>query len=520
VRSVTQGQVRSNASLVATQRSGEGTSAASSARWIQAATGGDSTVRVAIPDASGRLRVIACEGKPDAGVLRSERRKAVFRMGRPVQPPVPEAVGVAIRIFPLVSDGNVLGTVEVVAPTATIEERMDVLLALVGQSALVLDSLQVRTESERALAPMSSLLRLASELLWAKTEVEVVRLAVGACQHLGVPVAGLLPDRDGWGWFLASANGLGERRASQLRASIQGLSSHEPQRHRLGIPSVRARFREIGGYHEVVAVRAGAAVLLLGDPPHGYREFVDGVSSLLAVVLPRFGTNSERQSTSQASELAIAWTAHELKAPLVGARVALERAADAPVPEGRDLLRRTKEELARLAELIDPLLRWSTGTEMLKLERIDLVGLIREAVATSSWGLDVDRVMIDASGQVFLHADARQLRSAIGNIVRNALAYSLREMPVRIRIGCVNRLARVMVRDWGPGIPPEEQGHVFEPFSRGRANGDMRSSSGLGLFIARRVLEAHGGSISLRPSKRGSTFVLELPAEGWQRCAS
>jgi two-component system OmpR family sensor kinase len=59
---------------------------------------------------------------------------------------------------------------------------------------------------------------------------------------------------------------------------------------------------------------------------------------------------------------------------------------------------------------------------------------------------------------------------------------------------------------------------LFSPFSRGRGGGSRsslgsRSGSGLGLFIARRILEAHGGSISLRPTKAGATFVLELPAE-------
>jgi signal transduction histidine kinase len=93
-------------------------------------------------------------------------------------------------------------------------------------------------------------------------------------------------------------------------------------------------------------------------------------------------------------------------------------------------------------------------------------------------------------------------------------------MPGRIRIECVNRLRGEGSATGAQGSPREEQVHVFEPFSSGRASGDMTSSSGLGLFIARRVLEAHGGSISLRPSKQGSTFVLELPAEGWQLCAS
>jgi two-component system OmpR family sensor kinase len=55
---------------------------------------------------------------------------------------------------------------------------------------------------------------------------------------------------------------------------------------------------------------------------------------------------------------------------------------------------------------------------------------------------------------------------------------------------------------------------MFDPFSRGRTNGRTRTGSGLGLFIARRVLEAHGGSISLRSSKSGATFVIELPDRG------
>jgi signal transduction histidine kinase len=88
------------------------------------------------------------------------------------------------------------------------------------------------------------------------------------------------------------------------------------------------------------------------------------------------------------------------------------------------------------------------------------------------------------------------------------------------RFECGNRLARVSVRDRSRGIPPEEQGTCSNLSAVARASADMRSRSGLGLFIARRVLEAGGGSISLRPSKRGSRFVLELPAEGWQLCAS
>jgi signal transduction histidine kinase len=115
--------------------------------------------------------------------------------------------------------------------------------------------------------------------------------------------------------------------------------------------------------------------------------------------------------------------------------------------------------------------------------------------------------------------DPQQLRSAIANVVRNALVYSPPATGVRVRVEASGDSARVVVRDEGPGIAAQERETIFDPFSRGRsASGNQ--GVGLGLFIARRVLEAHGGSIALRPSRSGATFVLELPVERWQLSAS
>jgi signal transduction histidine kinase len=183
--------------------------------------------------------------------------------------------------------------------------------------------------------------------------------------------------------------------------------------------------------------------------------------------------------------------------------------------EGKDLLRRTSEELGQLSDLIDPLLRWSSGVENLQRQRADLVHVTRQAVASSAFASDTDRVSIVAPDRVLVLADPRHLRSAISNVVRNSLAYAPEASRVRVRIERDDSLARVLVRDRGPGIPTEEQGSLFSPYSRGRS-GRKRPGSGLGLFIARRVLEAHGGSISLRTTKAGATFVLELPVESSQ----
>jgi signal transduction histidine kinase len=396
-----------------------------------------------------------------------------------------------------------------------------VLNALVGQSALVLNSARIQSETERALAGMSALLRLASELVWATTPTEALRFTVKACHdHLNVPVAGLLPDRDGWGWFTAASEGVGARRRAELRASLQATSDG-PGSRRLRLPSIRARFRQVTGCRAVEALQSGPAILLLGDVPEGHEDFAEGVASLVRAVLPRFGLGGARRSRDRSSELGIAWTAHELKGPLLGARAALELVTESPSgDEGRELLRRTTEELGQLSELIEPLLRLSTGAEMVKRRHADLVEITREAVASSSLGGASDRVLIDAPDRLVVSADPQQLRSAIANIVRNALAYSPEGSSVNVRVALENGSARVVVRDRGTGVPVDERARIFEPFTRGRAGSGTRMGSGLGLFIARRVLEAHGGSIALRSSDSGASFILEIPAEGWQLSAS
>ena len=119
-------------------------------------------------------------------------------------------------------------------------------------------------------------------------------------------------------------------------------------------------------------------------------------------------------------------------------------------------------------------------------------------------------------------ADARQLGGAIANVVRNALAYAPSGSPVKIDVDTDGERARIRVRDRGPGIPAAERHLIFDPFARGRLAAENRCGKGLGLFIARRIVEAHGGSIGLRSARPGTEFCIELPlpAGGRLRSAS
>ena len=489
-------------------------SAAACAHWIRSAVGeGSATVRVAVPDPAGRLRVIASDGQHEGlGRMRSSRRRTAFLTGEAIQVPIQGSPGLSLGIFPIVYDGDVLGVVEIVAPADRIIWREEVVHALIGQSALVLDTALVRSQTERALAGMTAISRLAPELLEAKTATEAVRVTVGVCfDYLAVPVAGLLPDRDGWGWFLAGTGGLGSRRRAELRAVLRARGGG-PERRRAPVATLRRRFREITGCTEVAVRRAGGAILLVGDAQGSHGEFLDRAESILGAALAQSSVSRRVRARNQARDLGIALTAHELRGPLVGARAAIERAYETHAgDEGRELLRRTQEELVQLADLIDPLLRWSVASEPITRERTDLVRVVKEAARSSSLGARDERLVIEASDHPFVLGDARQLRGAIANVIRNSLAYSPATSPVTVVVGIEGRVARVEVTDQGPGVPPDERQLVFDPFERGRAGRAARRGHGLGLFIARRVLEAHGGSIALRSSRSGASFRLELP---------
>jgi signal transduction histidine kinase len=117
-------------------------------------------------------------------------------------------------------------------------------------------------------------------------------------------------------------------------------------------------------------------------------------------------------------------------------------------------------------------------------------------------------------GPVVVTCDPMRLEQVLGNLVSNAIKYSPEGGPVRMSVRRHEGEAQVRVEDSGMGIPAEEQARLFEPFRRGGL--DRRSTIpgvGLGLYIARRIVEAHGGRITLRSEPGlGSEFTVALPA--------
>jgi signal transduction histidine kinase len=102
------------------------------------------------------------------------------------------------------------------------------------------------------------------------------------------------------------------------------------------------------------------------------------------------------------------------------------------------------------------------------------------------------------------------VEQVIENLLTNALKYAPRA-PVEVRVEADEAHARIVVRDEGPGIAEADQARVLRPFERAARDPGV-GGFGLGLFIVREIVEAHGGVLSLRSEPgRGSTFVAELP---------
>ena len=209
----------------------------------------------------------------------------------------------------------------------------------------------------------------------------------------------------------------------------------------------------------------------------------------------------------------LAQIVHDLKNPLstIGLEACLLKEV---VPEGdqRDAVARIAHNVNFLDRLVHDLLD-SCSVEAGKFElhrrptelRTLLEQTIERAVATR----DRQRVFLEAPEQFVLAVDDLRIERVVANLLGNALAYSPRSAGVVIRLVREADHVRISVIDAGPGMSPGEAQLVFEKYRRGSAPG---AGSGLGLYISKVIVEAHGGRIGVSSVRGvGSQFYFELP---------
>lgn len=226
-------------------------------------------------------------------------------------------------------------------------------------------------------------------------------------------------------------------------------------------------------------------------------------------------------------DLGIAMTAHELRGPLLGVRAALESVLFVDsVPEVSEaMIIHSVRELEYMSGLTQELLRWAAGDGLLRPRPTDLTQVLQEAADSCRMELSSDRVSVQGPHPTIVPVDPAPFRGAMTNLIRNALVYSPPASPVEVTVRRARRSVSVCVQDYGPGVAPEERDSIFHPFVRGAQARSHRTGRGLGLFIARRIIEAHEGRLWVdvgASGEGGAAFRVELPTDGRKasRCAS
>ncbi len=216
----------------------------------------------------------------------------------------------------------------------------------------------------------------------------------------------------------------------------------------------------------------------------------------------------------------VANISHELKTP-VGALAVLAEALSAE--DDLDVIHRLSgkmvDEALRVGRTIDDLLELSRielGGEAVK-DAVSVSLVIAEAVDRArplSERRAIDVSAVEASERMKVLGDRRQLVSALGNLVENAVKYSERGGKVEVSARSDGQWVEFKVRDHGLGIPARDIDRIFERFYRvDRARSRETGGTGLGLAIVRHVATNHGGEVSVTSVEgEGSTFVLRVPA--------
>lgn len=209
---------------------------------------------------------------------------------------------------------------------------------------------------------------------------------------------------------------------------------------------------------------------------------------------------------------------HELRSPLARMRVALGLARQPPADFPRQL-DRLEREIERLDALISQVLKLARlqGTDAItQRENFDCAEMIEEVVRDANFEGAVKhcRVELQGAANAAILGSRELLRSAIENVLRNAVRYSPNDAQVLVSITRTATGLEILIRDRGPGVPPADLARIFEPFYRVAESRDRDSGGeGIGLAITSQVMKAHGGSaLAANAAGGGLEIRLSLPA--------
>ena len=223
---------------------------------------------------------------------------------------------------------------------------------------------------------------------------------------------------------------------------------------------------------------------------------------------------AEARRVGELQERLVAMVSHDLRSPLMVMRTGLDllpRLGDLAERQRRavETLRRTSRRMEGLVDGLLDLARGRHGGAIpLRLAPARLGEIAARAISETEAAQPGADIRLEVQGDDHGLLDAQRLEQAAVNLLRNAIDHGWREAPVEVRVRGSPVEIVLEVHNAGPPIPPEMVPEIFEPFRRGRRDGN---GLGLGLFIVREVVRAHGGSVDVRSDAAGTAFTARLP---------
>jgi signal transduction histidine kinase len=312
-----------------------------------------------------------------------------------------------------------------------------------------------------------------------------------------------------------------------IRAGESTLFSEVPEEHFERVtsdPRARRALRTLRVRSAIVVplkVRdriTGAITFLSMRPERRYGPEELTIAEILArraaLAVDNAQLYEQAQGAVRARDAFIALAAHELRTPLTALKgyAELMRRRGAYEPKAVDTILERAALLERLVSDLLDVSRLQTGRLQLQHARVDLAALAQVCAEQASTARHDIRVEAPA-GRVVGWWDHQRLEQVLQNLLGNAIKYSPEGGSIVVRVDAVADAARVAITDEGVGIAAEVLPRLFDPFYRAESTAVAVQGLGLGLYVSKSLVEAHGGSVSAYSDGegRGSTFTFTLP---------
>jgi len=266
--------------------------------------------------------------------------------------------------------------------------------------------------------------------------------------------------------------------------------------------------------------RMDTAIRELGEGFYDEKIAIDGPGDLRILGQRLDWLRIELKELNEQKQQFLRHVSHELKTPLTAIREATELLNDgiggALSAQQAEITRILRDNSIRLQKMIENLLNYTRMESIqpkLSLHRVNLPDLINKVIHAHELTILNKKLVIETIyNLVEINADEEKLTIILDNLISNAIKYTPDLGHIRIRTDEEKNRSFIEVVDNGPGLEKADQEKLFDPFYRGTTvHKSLISGSGLGLTIAKDLVETHGGSIELAPTRQGAHFIVSLP---------